>query len=207
MFKHADDGERHLIDKNRFTDRNNLVANFFRSAPELITSRRANHANVASSLFIEFVEHSPMSDHVIAHGRMFNELDEETARNVCVIGTATRDELWGAPEKIGHEIIPIGETVFINQVPFTVIGMFEHYESEQERHAREAEKARAETSKQRVVRNRGYGGKRQNNFVFELKNSTVLMPLNTMWIKFRSGATNFGSATFAPGDRRLSTLE
>src|ERR1041385_4331066 len=27
-----------------------------------------------------------MSEHVIAHGRMFNELDEETARNVCVIG-------------------------------------------------------------------------------------------------------------------------
>src|SRR5687768_10537493 len=28
-----------------------------------------------------------MSEHVIEHGRMFNELDDEMARNVCVIGT------------------------------------------------------------------------------------------------------------------------
>ena len=36
-----------------------------------------------------------MNEHVVEHGRMFNELDDEMARNVCVIGTATRDELWG----------------------------------------------------------------------------------------------------------------
>ena len=40
-----------------------------------------------------------MSEHVIEYGRMFNELDDEMARSVCVIGTATRDELWGSPEK------------------------------------------------------------------------------------------------------------
>ncbi len=84
-----------------------------------------------------------MSEHVIAHGRMFNELDDEMARSVCVIGTATRDELWGAPEKVGREIIPVGETLFINGVPFTIIGMFQHYESEQERKARELAKAQA----------------------------------------------------------------
>src|SRR5258708_25981726 len=78
-----------------------------------------------------------MSEHVIEHGRMFNEFDEEMARNVCVIGTATRDELWGAPEKIGTEVIPVGETLFINGVPFTIIGMFQHYESEEERKERE----------------------------------------------------------------------
>jgi len=32
-----------------------------------------------------------MSEHVIEHGRMFNEVDDEMARNVCVIGTATRE--------------------------------------------------------------------------------------------------------------------
>src|SRR5689334_16439066 len=69
-----------------------------------------------------------MNEHVIEHGRMFTELDDEMARNVCVIGTTIRDELWGEPEKAGHEIIPIGETLFINHVPFTVIGMFQHYE-------------------------------------------------------------------------------
>ena len=84
-----------------------------------------------------------MNEHVIEHGRMFNELDDEMARSVCVIGTATRDELCGAPEKVGREIIPVGETIFINGVPFTIIGMFQHYESEQERKAREFAKAQA----------------------------------------------------------------
>src|SRR5205814_9465674 len=42
-----------------------------------------------------------MSEHVIEHGRMFNELDDEMARSVCVIGTVTRDELWAAPETAG----------------------------------------------------------------------------------------------------------
>src|SRR5688572_2369205 len=42
-----------------------------------------------------------MSEHVIEHGRMFNEIDDEMARNVCVIGTETRNELWGSPERAG----------------------------------------------------------------------------------------------------------
>src|SRR6266404_4928042 len=48
-----------------------------------------------------------MNEHVIEYGRMFNEIDDEMARSVCVIGTATRDELWGSPEKVGREIVPI----------------------------------------------------------------------------------------------------
>src|SRR5947199_5490138 len=100
-----------------------------------------------------------MSEHVIEHGRMFNEVDDEMARNVCVIGTTTRDELWGAPDKVGHEIVPLGETVFINHVPFTIIGMFQHYESQQDRKAREFAKSQeGHSRKSRVARNRGWGG-------------------------------------------------
>src|SRR5512137_2103091 len=98
-----------------------------------------------------------MTEHVIAHGRMFNELDDEMARSVCIIGTATRDELWGPPEKTGREIIPIGETIFINGVPFTVIGMFQHYESDQDRKERELAKKQAEQqSAGGVARDRGH---------------------------------------------------
>jgi putative ABC transport system permease protein len=81
-----------------------------------------------------------MSEHTIAHGRMFNSIDDEMARSVCVIGTATRDELFGSPEEVGYEIIPIGETILINRQPFTIIGMFQHYESDQERRERELAK-------------------------------------------------------------------
>jgi putative ABC transport system permease protein len=159
-----------------------------------------------------------MSEHVIAHGRMFNELDDEMARSVCVIGTATRDELWGSPEKVGHEIIPIGETIFINHVPFTIIGMFEHYESQQERKARELTKTQAAQKEKEqpggLKRDRGYGRRRGGSFVFYLKNATVYIPLNTMWMKFRSGIslTGYGSTPAsgpggATGDPRLSSLE
>jgi putative ABC transport system permease protein len=158
-----------------------------------------------------------LNEHVVEHGRMFNELDDEIARNVCVIGTVTRDELWGAPEKVGREIIPIGETLFINGVPFTVIGMFQHYESEQEHKERLLAQSKAgQPQAGGVTRNQGWGGSRRRgaNFVFYLKNATVYLPLKTVWMKFRSGATQFsissggGSRTITgtSGDPRLSGL-
>src|SRR4051812_31559078 len=58
-----------------------------------------------------------LNEHEIQYGRMFNEIDDEGARSVCVIGTAIRDELFGAPEQTGKEIIPIGETIYINRIP------------------------------------------------------------------------------------------
>ena len=156
-----------------------------------------------------------MTEHVIAHGRMFNELDDEMARSVCVIGTATRDELWGAPEKVGREIIPVGETLYINGLPFTIIGMFQHYESEQERKARELAQAQAaQTPGAGVARDRGHShgssGRRRGSFVFYLKNATVYMPLNTAWMKFRSGmplASRGSGVGGGTGDQRLSSLE
>jgi putative ABC transport system permease protein len=150
-----------------------------------------------------------MYEHTIAHGRMFNALDDEIARNVCVIGTAVRDELFGSPEDTGEVIIPVGETVFINNQPFVIIGMFEHYESEQERKERELAEQQARDSTIGPPRSRGRTGNR-GNFAFRLKNSTVYIPLNTMWVKFMSGAgetagTAFGSAP--SGDGRLSVIE
>ena len=34
-----------------------------------------------------------INEHIIEHGRMFNEFDDDHARNVCVIGTSIRDQL------------------------------------------------------------------------------------------------------------------
>jgi putative ABC transport system permease protein len=155
-----------------------------------------------------------MNEHVIEYGRMFNELDDEMARSVCVIGTATRDQLWGSPEKTGEEINPVGETVFINGLPFTVIGMFQQYESESDHKARLLAKTQNPASKGAVARNRGWGGRGRGGGAFAFKNRTVYLPLNTVWMKFRSGATfaalqaGGGSAPAgATGDPRLSSLE
>jgi putative ABC transport system permease protein len=156
-----------------------------------------------------------MNEHVVEHGRMFNDIDDEQARSVCVIGTEIRNEIWGSPEKVGKEIIPIGETIYINQQPFTIIGMFKHYESDQERKRREFEASQPKKEETGPVRSRGWGGRRQH-FVFWLKNSTVYMPMNTMWLKLRAGVTGMGQERWGRGagmaaavvaDPRLSTLE
>ena len=156
-----------------------------------------------------------MNEHVVEYGRMFNELDDEMARSVCVIGTATRDELWGSPEKTGEEINPVGQILFINHLPFTIIGMFQQYESEGDRKARLLAKAQAQTAKSgAVARNRGWGGRGRGGGAFAFKNRTVYLPLNTVWMKFRSGATYAAltaggneSPAGATGDPRLSGLE
>jgi putative ABC transport system permease protein len=149
-----------------------------------------------------------MNEHVVAHGRMFNEIDDEMARSVCVIGAGVRDELFGSPEDVGREIIPLGQTILINRQPFTIIGLFERYQSEQEKKERAlaAQQPRSEQSRTGLSRSRGWGGggRRRGNFVFWLKNATVYIPLNTMWMKFRAG---MAGATGSTGDPRLSSLE
>lgn len=154
-----------------------------------------------------------MNEHVIEHGRMFNEVDDEMARSVCVIGTEIRDELFGSPEKTGKEIIPIGQTVYINQMPFTIVGMFQRYEAEQDKKRREIEAAKPKTEQTGPARSRGWNGRGQN-YVFRMKNTTVYMPMNTMWLKLRAGAApetrGGGRGSFAPtmtADPRLSSLE
>ena len=161
-----------------------------------------------------------MMEHVVAQGRMFNEIDDEMARSVCVIGTAVRDELWGSPEEVGKEIIPVGDTIYINGVPFTIIGMFQHYESESDRKARELAKVRSQSPSTNQVatgprRDRGHSHGR-GGWAFWVKNATIYMPLNTAYMKFRSGLslTGFGPSGGrgggpggATGDPRLSGLE
>jgi len=75
-------------------------------------------------------------EHTVEYGRMFNSIDDENARSVCVIGTGIRDQLFGDPEEIGEEINPVGETININNQPVTIIGMFQHYENEEARRER-----------------------------------------------------------------------
>ncbi len=150
-----------------------------------------------------------MMEHKLEHGRCFNEVDDELARSVCVIGTGIRDELWGNPDETGEEVIPIGRTLTVNGYPFTVIGMFERYESDSDRKARLLRKAEEEERRAKGLTNnvtgpkrmRGWNGNRRGGFAFWIKNNTVYMPLNTMWIKLLSGQTN------RPSDKRLSEME
>ena len=143
-------------------------------------------------------------EHEVEHGRMFNDIDASEARPGCVIGTGIRDELFGRPEEAGSEVIPLGRIMTINGQPFTIIGMFKHYEGEQDRKQR----LEREVERQRLIFEgkappkgpvRGQG--RSGNFAFWIKNNTVYMPLNTLWHRFQSGLSN------APAEPRLSNIE
>lgn len=137
--------------------------------------------------------------HTVEHGRFFTELDEENANPVCVIGTGIRDELFGSPEQTGHEIVPIGEIINLNGQPFTIVGMFTHYESERDKKEREQAKQHPQDPQTGPTRQRGWG--RRGNWAFERKNLTLYMPLNTAWVRFRSA----GDASGVP-DNRLSDI-
>ena len=144
-----------------------------------------------------------MNLHTLAHGRFFNEIDEQEARPVCVIGTGIRDELFGKPDDVGREIVPIGETIQINGQPFVIVGMFQEYMGEQE--AKERARQREQKDKPAEVggpkRSRGWG--KRGGWAFWRKNMTVYIPLNTAWVRFRSGGTLLNSVP----DPRLTDID
>jgi putative ABC transport system permease protein len=140
-----------------------------------------------------------MNLHTLAYGRFFTDLDEENANAVCVIGTGIRDDLFGSPDKIGHEVIPLGEMININGQPFTIVGMFTRYEGEQEKKERELAKMQPKQAQSGPTRRKGWG---RGNWAFYRKNYTLYMPLNTAWMRFRSATMNNG----AP-DNRLSDID
>ena len=142
-----------------------------------------------------------MNSHVIEHGRMFNEIDDDLARNVCVIGTEVRDELFGERDASGKEIIPLGEQININGELFTIIGMFQRYESENQKKQREYEAANPTPERSGPQRRTGWGGGGPGGWAFRLKNTTIYMPLNTMWLKFKTA-----SGTNSVPERTLDTL-
>jgi len=129
-----------------------------------------------------------MNLYEIEHGRFFCDLDEEFANSVCVIGTGVRDQLFGSPEEKGTEIVPIGEVLQVGGQPFTIVGMFRHYESEQERKLKELAKKQAKENEGGVKRQRGWSGAKKWGDAFWRKNNVVYMPLNTAWIKFRAAS-------------------
>jgi putative ABC transport system permease protein len=140
-----------------------------------------------------------MNLHTLEHGRFFSDLDEENANAVCVIGTAIRDELFGSPELTGREIIPIGQVINLNGQPFTIVGMFAHYESEQDKKQRELASKQPRAAQTGPPRRTGWG---HGNWAFYRKNLTIYMPLNTAWMRFRAA----GDTNGVP-DNRLTDLD
>src|SRR5262249_48147106 len=88
---------------------------------------------------------------------------------------------------------------YLNDQPFTIVGMFTRYESEEERKDRELAKRQPKAAQVGPTRRKGWG---RGNWAFRRKNYTLYMPLNTAWIRFRA-ASNRDSTP----DPRLSDID
>jgi putative ABC transport system permease protein len=148
-----------------------------------------------------------MNLHTVQYGRFFTDIDEEKANSVCVIGSGIRDDLFGSQEKTGQEIVPIGQQILINGQPFTIVGMFARYESEQEAKERQLAKTKPKEKQAGPARKRGWG--RGGGWAFWRKNYTVYMPMNTMWVRFRSaaGANNIPDPRLTDIDLKVGDLD
>jgi putative ABC transport system permease protein len=171
-------------------------------APPMIRVSRAGKMTDYVNLVGTWPSALELNQHIIEYGRMFNQIDDDSARNVCVIGTNIRDQLFGSEEEMGREIIPIGETIQLGTEPFVIIGMFERYESETERKRRALLKKQPQAHETGPARSRGWGGRgRGGDWAFRWKNNTLYIPLNTMYLKFKSAV-----GTNSAPDPRLQVI-
>jgi putative ABC transport system permease protein len=126
-----------------------------------------------------------MNLHTLEHGRFFTDLDEENASSVCVIGTGIRDELFGAPRKTGPDH-PHRRIIQIQGQPSPSSAC-----SSTTKANRNGARTRV-PPKPTAPRNKPDPPParlgRRGGWAFWRKNYTVYMPLNTMWVKFRSAA-------------------
>lgn len=150
-----------------------------------ITHGSETFRGAVSGCWPDYVE---INKHNVEYGRNLTQLDNDEAKRVCVIGTSVVERLW--PDR-PPEYKPLGETLLLNSRPFTVIGVFEHYEREEDKRRRElgldkpqgqkplASAKNSKTQRRRATPGKGYG-------MFERKNSTIIVPIATMFYEFKT---------------------
>lgn len=156
------------------------------SIPVNVISGANNFRNEANAVWPDYM---PINKHNVAFGRNLTWLDVEQAKHVLVVGRLVVDKLW--PDRPDYNAV--GETVLVNQRPFTIVGIFEFYESERDKRRREAGltgRSAMSNSGGGSIRGPGSSGGRGSNSgrssSFTRKNSTVVMPISTAFYEFKS---------------------
>jgi putative ABC transport system permease protein len=73
--------------------------------------------NIATTLIGTNIGYFPIRKWEIVKGSMWTELDENVRTKVCIIGSTTRDKLFGPG------VDPVGQTIRIGTFPFSVVGL------------------------------------------------------------------------------------
>lgn len=146
-------------------------------------------------------DYVPINKHNVAVGRNISQIDLDQSRHVCVLGRFAVDKLW--PDRPDYNAV--GETVLINQRPFTVVGIFELYEREEDKRRRElgiAPSARTASGRVRTSTS-SRGSSRSSSFT--RKNSTVIIPITTLFYEYKSA--NIVAKEDQGPDYRLDALQ
>jgi putative ABC transport system permease protein len=134
-------------------------------------------------------------------GRFISDLDVDRFAPVCVIG-------WPVWEALGQNRndSPLDRMLYINGLPFRIVGVFREYESEYDRRLCESGRLAAMQKRaveRRVVASKSRGAQRYS-FAW-WRNSLVAFPISPMLVTFRSASLQLPYNELGP-DPRLSEL-
>ncbi len=131
--------------------------------------------------------YTDLNQMTVENGRNLCDLDLERGHRVVTLGRGMARELWPEDPEGDHT----GEAVFLNDVPFRVVGIYEFMLTETAK--REAVEAKSEAqAERRQRRGRGNTGRGRWRDPYFLQNSAVLIPLTTMVAEFKSAAVSNG---------------
>jgi putative ABC transport system permease protein len=129
-----------------------------------------------------------VANHEIADGRFLTTLDVDRGQRVVVIGDSVARTLWPALDPADV----VGRTIFLNDSPFIIVGVFIRYE-------READRVNRKTvDKATLARRAQRGGVQRTWDPFRPKNEAVVIPFTTMFYEFKSGAFPDDSSDTVP---------
>lgn len=116
-----------------------------------------------------------VDDHQVARGRFITDLDIKLGNRVVVLGHTAVEDLW--MDDPNAEVL--GETVYINNERFTVVGVLDHYMTDRQ-------KRNLERVKQQRARDAKLRGRSRSYDPFWWKNKAAFIPLTTMQQVFKS---------------------
>ena len=128
-----------------------------------IASPSANEGRGITGIYPDYFV---INQHELAAGRFISDLDIENANRVVVLGQWMCDRLF--PGQSPWQIV--GQTIFLNQIPFEVIGVLQLYQN-------------PSANPQRAPARPRRGGWDP----FRGKNETVVIPYTTLFYELKSG--------------------
>ncbi|MCC6353490.1 MAG: ABC transporter permease [Verrucomicrobiae bacterium] len=148
-------------------------------SPELDTYLPVRRADKTESFQVIGVEEDYLHTerHNVEHGRFLSDKDRWDHSRVCVIGRGVVERLWDDPEGV-----PLGESVRIGNEIFRVVGIFQRYESDQDKKRRELKAKHPPPPPQAGTRSRS----RSRWSTFRFKNDVVVVPITTFSTVFKN---------------------